>query len=149
MRKVLCANSKYDRVFAHVLDNGTIDIQRQDQTFTIIPNADGFILIGTNPQGRGKTTLIVKGGKLVEETVKFKEDKPNGSENTNDNGQEREEENNQLGGDDPDGSAGGTGSANSSSESGTGEGDDPITPATSRIDTERKHTRKLEPAERG
>lgn len=74
MKKVLCNNTDLPRVFAHVLDDGTIDIVRQDQRFTII--GESFTLIGTNPQGGGKTVLQIVNGKLIEDDIKFKEENP-------------------------------------------------------------------------
>ncbi len=83
MRKVLANDPEHPRVFAHILDDGTIDIRRQDQQFTII--GENFTLIGTNPQGTGKTVLMVKDKKLVEDDLQFKneetkdgEEEPNG-----------------------------------------------------------------------
>jgi hypothetical protein len=74
MKKVLCNNTDLPRVFAHVLDDGTIDIVRQDQRFTVI--GESFTLIGTNPQGGGKTVLQIVNGKLIEDDIKFKEETP-------------------------------------------------------------------------
>lgn len=86
MKKVLCNNTELPRVFAHILDDGTIDIVRQDQRFTII--GESFTLIGTNPQGGGKTVLQVIGGKLVEDDINFKEENPEPIEDKeNDNGE--------------------------------------------------------------
>lgn len=62
------------RVFAHVLDDGTIDILREGHRITVI--GEQFTLIGTNPQGNGKTILQVKDGKLVEDDLQFKTDDP-------------------------------------------------------------------------
>lgn len=72
MRKILCQNCEPKRVFAHQLDDATIDIVRQDQRFTVI--GTDYTIYGTNPQGSGKTVLIVKGGKLVEDDIDFKVD---------------------------------------------------------------------------
>lgn len=71
MRKILCNNSEHPRVFAHLLDNGTIDIVRQEQRFTVL--GKDFTMIGTNPQGTGKTVLTVANGILVEDNLTFKE----------------------------------------------------------------------------
>lgn len=74
MKKILCNNSELPRVFAHQLDDGTIDIVRQEQRFTIL--GANFTILGTNPQGHGKTILQVVDGKLIEDDIKFKEDAP-------------------------------------------------------------------------
>lgn len=74
MKKVLCSNSETPRVFAHILDDGTIDVVRQDQRFTIL--GESFTLIGTNPQGNGKTVLQVVDGKLLEDDIEFKVEEP-------------------------------------------------------------------------
>jgi len=71
MKKILCNDTEFTRVFAHLLDGGTIDIVRQDQRFTII--GESFTLVGTNPQGQGKTILNVVDGKVDTTEVKFKE----------------------------------------------------------------------------
>lgn len=78
VKKILCNNSELPRVFAHLLDDGTIDIVRQDQRFTII--GESFTLIGTNPQGEGKTILDVVGGKLQDEEINFKEEEKDGNQ---------------------------------------------------------------------
>lgn len=72
MRKILSNDAEHPRVFAHILDNGTIDIVRQEQRFTIIGTE--YTVIGTNPQGGGKTVLVVKNGKLLEDGVIFKKE---------------------------------------------------------------------------
>lgn len=70
MRKIICQNDEHKRVFAHQLDDGTIDIVRQDQRFTVVGN--DFIIYGTNPQGGNKTVIIVKEGKLQDDDLEFK-----------------------------------------------------------------------------
>lgn len=150
MKKILCNNSEVQRVFAHVLDDGTIDIVRQDQRFTII--GETFTLIGTNPQGDGKTVLQVVGGKLVDEDLKYKEDNPDGKENNN--GQERQEENDNGGrpnaSGEPDGSAqpatSGEPDANGSPDSGQAGGGTPAdggaTPANGSDPAKRTHIKR-------
>ena len=72
MRKIICQNDEHKRVFAHQLDDGTIDIVRQDQRFTVVGN--DFIIYGTNPQGGSKTVLMVKDGKLQDDDLEFKDE---------------------------------------------------------------------------
>ena len=78
MKKILASNStdEFIRIFAHLLDDGTIDIVRQEQQFTII--GTDYILIGTNPQGGGKLVLQVKDGKLNTDEINFLEENDNG-----------------------------------------------------------------------
>lgn len=72
MKKILANDGFGKRVFAHLLDDGTIDFFREGHRVTVI--GESFTLIGTNPQGTGKTVLQVVGGKLVEDDIKFKEE---------------------------------------------------------------------------
>jgi hypothetical protein len=103
MKKILESNPhpEFPKVFCHLLDDGTIDIVRQDQRFTIIGR--DFTLIGTNPGVRynHKTVIRVVDGKLIEDNIKFKEDEDGkekiSTEENGDNGQERQSEGNQPG----------------------------------------------------
>ena len=71
MRRILCDDEFGTRVFAHVLDDGTIDYLRE-KTHRVMVFGDNFTLIGTNPQGDGRTVIVVKDVKLVEEGLRFK-----------------------------------------------------------------------------
>lgn len=83
MRKILQDDEFGTSVFAHVLDDGTIDILRDKRhRFTII--GESFTLIGTHHQGTGQTIVRVKNGKLLEEDLKFKGEKEDEEEPTPD-----------------------------------------------------------------
>lgn len=143
MRRILVANPSHKGlVFAHVMDdNRTVDIVRGNNKITI--TGKDFTVIGTDPfPSPGRTAVEVREGQLVEEDIKFKEDKPDDKPET-------------VGGQDPDGQApatpaetggGETAGGTDGHSAGVGEGDpEPVVeqPNGEEDEESRKFTRKV------
>lgn len=81
MKRIQCSNSECNKTFAKILDDGTIDVKRQTQRFTVV--GEQYSMIGTCSFCQSRTTLVVAGGELDDSdlTFKDKEDEDGGEEN--------------------------------------------------------------------
>jgi hypothetical protein len=72
-RSVACSNPECGKRFVDIIGEGTIDIVRRGQSFVI--TGQDFSMIGTCFACGQKTSLTVRGGKLDETDIKFREPK--------------------------------------------------------------------------
>lgn len=64
MKIIRCSNKpECDWIFARLYDEGTIELVRKDQRFTL--TGKDFNILGTCKRCRSNTALVVKNGKLI------------------------------------------------------------------------------------